>query len=119
VLIDSLATRYLYTNGSLLRLPNHPLKVLGSPLMRSAVFAFLREWTVPRSQQPGTPLSPAQPSSHSHFPPTHTTHACLCVWYMCVCRPDESIHSFFTRRFSPVVADTLTDALSIGTRSCT
>jgi protoporphyrinogen oxidase len=48
--------------------------------MRSAVFAFLREWTVPRSQQ-----------------------------------PDESIHSFFSRRFSPVVADTLTDALSIGT----
>jgi hypothetical protein len=32
-----------------------------------------------------------------------------------VCLPDESIHSFFTRRFSPVVADTLTDALSIGT----
>lgn len=75
----AIKNRYLYTNGSLLRLPNHPLKVLGSPLMRSAVFAFLREWTVPRSQQ-----------------------------------PDESIHSFFTRRFSPVVADTLTDALSIG-----
>jgi hypothetical protein len=59
-----------------MRLPNHPLKVLGSPLMRSAVFAFLREWTVPRSQQPGTPLSPAQ---LTQFPPTHTTYACLCV----------------------------------------